>query len=142
MRLWSIHPKYLDTKGLVALWRESLLAKAVLQSKTKGYTKHPQLERFKGKPINYINTFLKTIYSESIERDHSFDKRKIGRVFTTKKLTISSGQLDYEFKHLKKKLKTRDKEKYKELSKTKTIEPNLLFKKVPGRIASWEKLDN
>nr|WP_243687290.1 pyrimidine dimer DNA glycosylase/endonuclease V [Methanobacterium formicicum] len=47
MRLWSLHPKYLDVKGLVALWREGLLARAVLKGKTKGYTNHPQLIRFK-----------------------------------------------------------------------------------------------
>jgi hypothetical protein len=23
MRVWSIHPKYLDTRGLLALWREA-----------------------------------------------------------------------------------------------------------------------
>jgi hypothetical protein len=33
MRIWSLHPKYLDSKGLVALWRESLLAKNVLRDK-------------------------------------------------------------------------------------------------------------
>jgi hypothetical protein len=41
MRLWSIHPEYLDAKGLVALWREALLAQNVLQCNTKGYKKHP-----------------------------------------------------------------------------------------------------
>jgi hypothetical protein len=47
MRIWSIHPKYLDIKGLVALWREALLAKHVLEGRTKGYRNHPQLDRFK-----------------------------------------------------------------------------------------------
>ena len=47
MRLWSVHPKYLDSKGLVALWREALLAKQVLEGGTKGYRNHPQLDRFK-----------------------------------------------------------------------------------------------
>lgn len=37
MRLWVSHPKYLDCKGLVALWRESLLARKVLKGKTKGW---------------------------------------------------------------------------------------------------------
>ena len=37
MRLWTLHPKYLDPQGLVALWREALLARAVLQGKTRGY---------------------------------------------------------------------------------------------------------
>ena len=31
MRIWSLHPKYLDAKGVVALWRETLLAKNVLE---------------------------------------------------------------------------------------------------------------
>jgi hypothetical protein len=35
LRLWSIHPKYLDATGLVALWREALLAQKVLKGKTK-----------------------------------------------------------------------------------------------------------
>ena len=30
MRLWSLSPRYLDVKGLVAVWREGLLADAVL----------------------------------------------------------------------------------------------------------------
>ena len=41
MKLWSIHPKYLDAKGLVALWREALLAQKVLDGKTEGYKNHP-----------------------------------------------------------------------------------------------------
>jgi hypothetical protein len=43
MRLWSLHPQYLDPQGLVALWREALLAQAVLRGKTRGYKHHPQL---------------------------------------------------------------------------------------------------
>ncbi|WP_223209021.1 pyrimidine dimer DNA glycosylase/endonuclease V [Pyrococcus furiosus] len=39
--LWSLHPKYLDSKGLVALWREGLLAKKVLEGKTRSYRNHP-----------------------------------------------------------------------------------------------------
>lgn len=37
MRLWTLHPKYLDPKGLVALWRETLLAQRVLAGRTRGY---------------------------------------------------------------------------------------------------------
>ncbi|MEN6399799.1 MAG: pyrimidine dimer DNA glycosylase/endonuclease V, partial [Rectinema sp.] len=29
MRLWTLHPQYLDQKGLTAAWREGLLAKKV-----------------------------------------------------------------------------------------------------------------
>ena len=53
MRLWSLHPKYLDSKGLVAVWREGLLALEVLKGNTKGYRSHPQLTRFlqEGNPV-------------------------------------------------------------------------------------------
>ena len=50
MRLWSLHPRYLDRAGLVALWREALLAQAVLRGATRGYRRHPQLVRFRSHP--------------------------------------------------------------------------------------------
>ena len=37
MRLWSLHPRYFDSKGLTAAWREALLARAVLTGQTRGY---------------------------------------------------------------------------------------------------------
>lgn len=46
VRLWSLHPRYLDTAGLTAGWREALLAQKVLTGVTRGYRHHPQLERF------------------------------------------------------------------------------------------------
>jgi hypothetical protein len=78
MRLWSIHPKYLDAQGLVALWREGLLAKKVLEGKTKGYKNHPQLIRFMGSkyPLEQINIFLGEVYNESLKRGYKFDKAK------------------------------------------------------------------
>ena len=59
MRLWSIHPKYLDARGLVALWREGLLAQKVLKGETRGYINHPQLNRFNSKrdPIGAIGRY-------------------------------------------------------------------------------------
>ena len=66
MRLWSLHPKYLDKLGLLGLWRESLLAQKVLLGKTRGYRNHPQLIRFKrtSDPILYIGTYLYYVYLE------------------------------------------------------------------------------
>jgi hypothetical protein len=46
MRLWSVHPRYLDRQGLTAAWREALLAQKVLTGTTRGYRNHPQLVRF------------------------------------------------------------------------------------------------
>jgi len=73
MRIWSLHPKYLDTKGLVALWRETLLAQHVLEGKTKGYKNHPQLDRFKRskKPIEVINQYLAGVYAEALTRSEA-----------------------------------------------------------------------
>jgi len=144
MRLWSIHPKYLDSKGLVALWRESLLAKKVLQGKTKGYKNHPQLERFNlcKNPAKMINSYLLHVFEESCKRGYCFDKRKIGNAFSKRKIKISSGQIAYEFNHLKKKLKLRCNEKYKELLKVKNPKQNPIFIIKKGDIEKWEKRKN
>src|SRR5215831_2268557 len=85
VRLWTLHPKYLDAKGLVALWREGLLARAVLKGATKGYRRHPQLERFRAhqSPLAAINSYLGAVASEAVKRGYSFDRQKIGPVRTT-----------------------------------------------------------
>lgn len=142
MRLWSIHPKYLDVKGLIALWREALLAKNVLENKTKGYKNHPQLYRFKNQSATktLINCYLKTIYAESKKRKFAFDQTKIGKLSKYKKIPVTSGQIAYEFKHLLKKLKKRDQVKYNKYKEIKTIALNPIFKKVSGNIENWEKI--
>jgi hypothetical protein len=142
MRLWSIHPKYLDSKGLSGLWREALLAKKVLKGKTEKYKSHPQMNRFKGKPIAFIDMYLKYIYEESCRRGYCFDKTRIGRNFTKKRIKVNSGQISYEFEHLKKKLKVRDKKRYKALLKIKRIEANPLFSVKKGPVEDWEKVKN
>ena len=70
MRLWSVHPRYLDAQGLVAIWREALLARAVLRGATKGYRHHPQLERFRAhaSPRYAICAYLSAIQAEAYER--------------------------------------------------------------------------
>ncbi len=142
MRLWSIHPKYLDMKGLIALWREALLAKKVLQNKTKGYKNHPQLIRFKNQssPVNAINFYLSEIFKESQKRNFKFDIRKIGSIQPVIQIPVSSGQIKYEFDHLLKKLKERDADQYRKLKDQIKIAPHPLFKKVPGAIEKWEKI--
>ena len=141
MRLWSIHPKYLDAKGLVALWREALLAKKVLQGKTKAYRNHPQLDRFKKAkhPVKAMNFYLKTIFDESCTRGYCFDSRKVVKSVHPM-IPVTSGQIEYEFRHLKKKLKIRDPEKAREISKIRSVEPNPFFRKIKGKIEDWERL--
>ena len=141
MRLWSIHPKYLDSKGLTALWREALLAKKVLQGKTSSYKNHPQLDRFKKKPISFISKYLFYVYQEACNRGYCFDKRRIGRLMTRQKIKVSSGQIKHEFEHLKRKLKIRDRKRYNELLKIRKIEANPLFDVVKGKTEDWEKIN-
>ncbi|HTF05504.1 MAG TPA: pyrimidine dimer DNA glycosylase/endonuclease V [Bacteroidia bacterium] len=140
MRIWSIHPQYLDSKGLVALWRETLLAQHVLAGKTKGYTNHPQLDRFKNakKPLDAINEYLSEVYHEACARGYNFDKTKIDWKFKRSVMPVTKGQMDYEQKHLLDKLETRDPEKFNALKKRKKFDPHPMFEVMPGKIEKWE----
>jgi hypothetical protein len=142
MRLWSLHPKYLDAKGLVALWREALLAKHVLEGKTKGYTNHPQLSRFKKtkNPVETINQYLSEIYLEAFKRNYNFEKGKIDWNFQKSNLTVTRGQLNYEARHLLNKLKTRNITRFEELKSNSAFENHPLFIVVEGDIEEWEIL--
>jgi hypothetical protein len=140
MRIWSLHPKYLDTKGLVALWRETLLAKHVLEGRTKGYTNHPQLIRFKAveNPQEGINQYLAEIVAEAEERGYNFDKTKINWNFTPIQIPVTSGQMEFEREHLARKLSVRDEEKLRTLPEVKLLETVSIFYVVEGEIESWE----
>ncbi|MDD3296244.1 MAG: pyrimidine dimer DNA glycosylase/endonuclease V [Candidatus Omnitrophica bacterium] len=142
MRLWSIHPKYLDTKGLLALWREALLAKKVLQNKTKGYKKHPQLLRFKSQknPVGAINYYLYEIFKESKKRGFNFSCRKACSISKKSSITVTSGQIKYEFSHLLAKLRKRDAVRYRLFKNTKRIKVHPIFRKKKGEVEPWEKL--
>ncbi|BDZ71550.1 pyrimidine dimer DNA glycosylase/endonuclease V [Methanobacterium petrolearium] len=141
MRLWSLHPKYLDSKGLVAVWREGLLARAVLNGKTKGYKNHPQLIRFKNQkePLIFIDSYLNNVFKEARNRGYNFDHRKIGSQITKEHITVTHGQMLYELEHLKGKLKHRERNKYLELIQIDSPAPNPIFIVIPGDIEPWEK---
>jgi len=141
MRLWSLHPSLLDPKGLVALWREGLLAQKVLQGKTKGYRCHPQLHRFRqsGKPPSAISTYLWAIHDEAIRRGYSFDASKIALERRPVSLTVTQGQLAFEHEHLKEKLRQRDPKRFRDLCRTRPITAHPLFVVVTGEIESWER---
>ena len=141
MRLWSLHPSYLDTRGLVALWREALLAQNVLLGKTKGYRNHPQLNRFKDSrnPVAAIASYLNEVADEADRRGYNFDRKKIAGNRFKQKLTVTNGQVRYEFSHLLKKLSSRDPDLYKRLKSVQRIKTHPLFTKTRGDIESWEK---
>ncbi len=137
MRLWSIHPKYLDRAGLIALWRESLLAQKVLKGQTKGYKNHPQLNRFKNnpKPQKAIGEYLFTIWKEANKRGYKFNKSKIKKTGNINKLVVTYGQLEFEFNLLLQKCRERDLQKCQELQAVdlKEIDANPIFRIIKGK---------
>ncbi|MGA2684657.1 MAG: pyrimidine dimer DNA glycosylase/endonuclease V [Verrucomicrobiota bacterium] len=142
MRLWTVHPKYLDAQGLVALWREALLAQKVLSGATRGYKHHPQLFRFAKtkRPSAALAAYLKAVHREALRRGYKFDASKIGRLHFRGRLYETRGQLLYEWRHLKQKLKRRDPQRLRELIVVKIPAPHPLFRIVPGKIRPWEKI--
>jgi Pyrimidine dimer DNA glycosylase len=141
MRLWSLHPSLLDRAGLVALWREALLAQKVLAGATKGYRHHPQLDRFRqsGHPNRTIASYLWSVADEARERGYAFDVSKIAMRRGTVTIPVTNGQLAFELAHLKQKLRQRDPKRLQLVSKREPVKVNSMFKAVDGPIAPWER---
>ena len=140
MRLWSLHPGHLDSRGLVALWREALLAQAVLQGGTRGYRHHPQLERFRAQssPAASISEYLKAVHAESVARGYHFDLGKIACGQTAERIDVPQGQLDFEWDHLVRKLEMRAPE-WLEAQRSASRRVHPLFRVVSGGVADWER---
>jgi hypothetical protein len=142
MRLWTLHPKYLDARGLVALWREALLAQKVLRGATRGYKHHPQLRRFSrlANPPAALASYLAAVHAEAVRRGYKFDASKIGPRRFRGRLRETRGQLLYEWRHLRRKLKQRDLKRHRDTAAVKIPAPHPLFKIVPGAVRDWEKV--
>jgi hypothetical protein len=142
VRIWSLHPKYLDRLGLLACWREALLAQKVIQGETKGYRHHPQLIRFRlcPDPVAAIATYLASLAEESVVRGYHFDRSKIASSRVEYKLPVTHGQILYEWGHLRAKLARRDPLKLTEVSGVETPDCHPLFKIMEGGIEPWEKV--
>jgi hypothetical protein len=141
VRLWTLHPKYLDAQGLVALWREGLLARAVLKRQTKGYRHHPQLARFRAhpSPLGAINAYLKMVLMEAEARGYAFDQKKIGPLRRGIRLRATQGQLAFERQHLLRKLRVRSPQLYRLWRRVAAFEPHPLFRIVSGAVEDWER---
>lgn len=141
MRLWSLHPEYLDAKGLVALWREGLLAQAVLRGATRGYRHHPQLARFRAHraPVGAIAAYLRVVHAEAKRRGYVFDAARIARTRPNARLTVTGGQLGFEWRHLMAKLSSRDPARRARLARVRRPRAHPLFRVVRGGTAPWEK---
>ena len=144
MRLWTLHPRYLDAPGLVALWREGLLARAVLRGRTRGYRHHPQLLRFRrsGRPVACINRDLAAVHREAARRGYAFDRSRFGPVIAVEPIPETRGQLQHEWVHLLAKLRRRRPERYAALSGLVRPAPHPLFRIVPGAVREWERLSD
>lgn len=149
MRLWSLHPSYLDPRGIVALWREALLAQAVLAGRTKGYRHHPQLERFRRTPdpSGAIRTYLLAVLEEARRRGYSFDERRIDALALSRgapaepvPIEVTAGQLDYECRLLAAKLAARDPDALAALDRGSEVRPHPLFRRVAGETEPWERV--
>jgi hypothetical protein len=142
MRLWTLHPRYLDARGLVALWREGLLAQAVLRGQTRGYTRHPQLLRFREQPspVGCLAEYLRAVHEEAAHRGYRFAADKISRQRFSGHVAVTRGQVDYEWTHLRQKLAVRSTTGWRGIADVRRPKVHPLFRVVPGAVAGWERV--
>lgn len=151
MRLWSLHPRYLDRAGLTAAWREALLAQAVLAGRTRGYTQHPQLERFRSTsdPVATVGAYLTGVREEALARAYRFDPARVDRPLVgaaawtgwAGSVPVTTGQVALEWTHLMSKLRQRSPEwaqRWDALTAADLL-VHPLFTLVPGPVATWER---
>jgi hypothetical protein len=140
VRLWSVHPRHLDAKGLVALWREGLLARAVLSGATVGYKRHPQLERFRRQadPLAALDGYLGAVLKEAGARGYEFDASKIRPRKRASRQPLRKGQLAYEWGHLLSKLYKRDRKRWAAVRRARP-ECHPAFRLVAGGVEKWER---
>jgi hypothetical protein len=141
VRLWTLHPRYLDAQGLVAVWREALLARAVLRGKTRGYRHHPQLARFRthAAPRRAISAYLAAIHAEALSRGYSFDSRKIGPMRRVRAISAANGQISHEWRHLMRKLSKRNPALRRQWRDVRVPQCHPLFRRVRGPVEPWER---
>ena len=142
MRLWTLHPRHLDAVGLVALWREALLAQAVLLGRTRGYTRHPQLTRFRSAddPIACISSYLDAVAVEAARRGYRFDRSRIVEpVKPVRRIPETRGQLLYEWEHLGEKLRRRSPAWHRDNVNGEKPTAHPLFRIVAGGVRDWER---
>ena len=153
MRLWSVHPRYLDTAGLTACWREALLAQKVLTGTTRGYRRHPQLERFlpgsalalpvpgsaQPWPGDRVVAYLHVVADEADARGFAYDRTRIaGARPVVGPIEVTDGQVAYEWGVLRAKLAARSPSVLERWRDVVVPEAHPLFVVVQGPVASWE----
>lgn len=161
MRVWSIHPAYLDTKGLVASWKEGIQGLNALRNPRKPngkwamFAHHPQLIRFKRfeNPELCLSEYLHFIADEADRRNYNFNRNLILPRLDENpyQIWITCGQLIYEWDFLSHKVTCRTgfweygKPTINGKSTVETIaswscvvHPMVVL--IPGDIECWEKV--
>ena len=143
MRLWSFAPEYLDARGLVALWREALLAQKVLADETTGYRNHPQLTRFRetSAPLDAIGVYLVDVWAEGVRRGFRFDRTKIRRIDKRPTIYVSKKQIAYERLWFLEKARRRSPDFFDFARKERFFRICRSFSLVEGGVATWERPD-
>ena len=139
--MWSLHPSHLDRQGLVACWREALLAQAVLRGKTKGYRSHPQLERFRQTcdPLGAVGAYLHGVADEADRRGYRFDRSRIRTgPAAAEQIPVTTGQLAFEWEHLGAKLNARSPDDAARWENG-SYSAHPLFRVVEGGVEPWER---
>lgn len=151
MRIWSLHPRYLDRQGLTACWREALLAQAVLAGRTRGYRHHSQLVRFRAQPdaVAAVGAYLGGVADEAAQRGYRFDAGRIDRPeqpggaapsdALVPRIPVTDGQVAHEWAHLSAKLAVRSPDRAAAQAGVSVPEVHPLFVVVPGPVEDWER---
>ncbi len=153
MRLWTLHPRYLDRPGLTGGWREALLAQAVLAGRTRGYRSHPQLVRFRRHADTpaAMGAYLAALADEAERRGYRFNRSRIDRppaadatdaadgAPSVTPIPVTEGQVAYEWQHLLAKLAERSPELHATVREVTDPQVHPLFQVVPGPIEDWER---
>lgn len=142
MRIWSIHPVNLDTKGLCGAWRE-LLGAIKSCDPSVGYSRHSQLIRWRNATDsiemmrNALAHYGLTLYQEAKRRKYHFNVNKLKPYLIAPKpiLPVNVGQFEYEWEFLRKKCLTRNPD-WVMIKK----EVNPMFVLRDGGIEPWEHI--
>lgn len=150
MRLWSLHPSYLDKQALQVCWADALQALEYYKQERaymKGITNdlspyfYPCLDRFRmtGSPIAHITNYLHGLCDESERRNTPFGRAKLPEFTPGLRLKVTDGQIAREEKLLLLQLNRRKQTQlWMDLFVAEYVQPHPLFEIVSGPVEPWE----
>lgn len=152
-RLWSLHPGYLDQKGLGACWKEAKGAQTSLMNPDAGGQQHSALIRFRAHhdPVGAIGAYMRSLWVEAaLRRNYRYNYKLIAQpnppseVYETNfAMPVTKGQVQYEAEFLREKINKRDGLPRLYLPSPNTLEAirlHPLFYMVEGDVEDWERV--